>query len=103
MGQRSIRLFCPMDQLPAKPMRSELIAVLGTHGIACLPFVSTDASVTCHSFLVDHLEDTSIIVIHDAITDALEKRLVSSIGELVTFICSPSIMVHRRFESSLAL
>jgi hypothetical protein len=56
MRQRSIGVFCPVEQLPAKPMCSELIAVLGTHGIAHFPFVSTDASVNCHSFLVDHLE-----------------------------------------------
>jgi hypothetical protein len=98
---RSIFLFLALKELLARAVDNELTAVHGADAIASSTVTKYLRQRQFTSILVDPPEEPVIIVIDQAIIDALEHCPFSSIQEPACFTCIQIAPVRRHLTQSL--
>jgi hypothetical protein len=101
MAQRSICLFLALKGLLARAICDELTAVLVADAIACSIITKYLRQRQFTSILVSAPEEPAMIVIDQAILDALEQYPFSSIRELTRLIRIPTTTVYLHLTQSL--
>jgi hypothetical protein len=101
MDQRSIYLFLAFKRLSARAVDNKLIAVLGADAIADSIVTKCIRQRYFTSILVDSHQERAMIIIDQAILDAIEQYAISSIRQLAHFTWIPATTIHRNFTQSL--
>jgi hypothetical protein len=102
MDQKSVCLFRALNRLSARAVDKALTAVLGPDAIAYSTVTKYIRQIQFTSVLVDHPpEEPAMIVIDQAILDALEQYPFSFLRELARLTCISITTVHRHFTQSL--
>jgi hypothetical protein len=100
MNEGSIGLFIARKGLSALEIHNELIAVLGPEAVAYSTITKYRRQRHFPTILSEPAEEPPLTIIDGAILDALDKQPLSSIRELVKFICAPMTTVSRHLTSS---
>jgi hypothetical protein len=94
VDRRSISAFLPIKQLSAQAIQNEFVMVLGPDAIPYSTVAKYLHQRQFPSVPRDPSEEPPNTVIDSAILDGPDKRLFSSIRELVNFTCIPTTTIR---------